>query len=212
MRLQNVRSIHVLRYMYCARPDMGGMRTKVGKFSHGRSCGVATVAAAYLCPTRAQAVGAADKVCKWVARKSALPPPASPVTPATCEGELRLENVRFRYALRPETLVLDGLSLHAKPGEVVALCGPSGGGKSSVIAIIERFYEPEVRLFVPAYCACHACLLCLPRPNHAWLPLHLRHLPLSPPARFLPFPMQLLLIAHRTGGWCHARRSRNRHA
>ena len=51
--------------------------------------------------------------------------------------------VSFRYALRPEKLVLDGLSLHVRPGEVVALCGPSGGGKSSCIALLERFYAPE---------------------------------------------------------------------
>ena len=91
----------------------------------------------------AAAVGAADKVCKWIARKSALPPPAVPITPAGCEGELRLVDVSFRYALRPESLVLRRLSLHARPGEVVALCGPSGGGKSSVISLIERFYAPE---------------------------------------------------------------------
>ena len=49
----------------------------------------------------------------------------------------------FRYALRPEKVILKGLSLHAAPGEVVALCGPSGGGKSSVVALLERFYVPE---------------------------------------------------------------------
>jgi len=51
--------------------------------------------------------------------------------------------VTFRYALRPEKPVLHNLSLHARPGEVVALCGPSGGGKSSIISLIERFHEPE---------------------------------------------------------------------
>ena len=61
----------------------------------------------------------------------------------TCRGELRLRDVSFRYALRPERLVLDQLNLHVRPGEVVALCGPSGGGKSSCIALIERFYDPE---------------------------------------------------------------------
>jgi len=51
--------------------------------------------------------------------------------------------VRFRYTHRPESLVLDGLSLHAAPGAVVALCGPSGGGKSSCISLIEGMYRPE---------------------------------------------------------------------
>ena len=40
--------------------------------------------------------------------------------------------------------MLSKLNLHVKPAEVVALCGPSGGGKSSIIALLERFYVPEV--------------------------------------------------------------------
>ena len=48
-----------------------------------------------------------------------------------------------RYCLRSEKLVLDGLSFHALPGAVVALCGPSGGGKSSCISLLERVYRPE---------------------------------------------------------------------
>ena len=92
----------------------------------------------------AQAVGAADKVVRWIER----PPQRSESEsvgrrPQTCHGDIRLENIRFRYTLRPEQLVLDGLSLHARAGEVIALCGPSGGGKSSCIGLLERFYEPE---------------------------------------------------------------------
>ena len=91
----------------------------------------------------AQAVGAADKVLKWIEREPQLQPHPQPLAPASCRGDLKLVRVSFRYALRPEKLVLDGLSLHVRPGEVVALCGPSGGGKSSCIALLERFYAPE---------------------------------------------------------------------
>ena len=66
----------------------------------------------------ASAVGAADKVCTWIARKSTLPPPTHPIEPTSCQGELQLVDVRFRYALRPERPILDGFCLHAKPGEV----------------------------------------------------------------------------------------------
>ena len=80
---------------------------------------------------------------KWIERQPQLQPHPQPLAPASCRGDLKLVGVSFRYALRPEKLVLERLSLHVKPGEVVALCGPSGGGKSSCIALLERFYDPQ---------------------------------------------------------------------
>lgn len=91
----------------------------------------------------AQAVGAADSVVKWIQREPAIQPPTHPIVPLGCKGDLKLCNVHFRYALRPDRPILSGLSLHAAPGEVLALCGPSGGGKSTVVALLERFYAPE---------------------------------------------------------------------
>lgn len=52
-------------------------------------------------------------------------------------GEVDLKDVRFRYPSRPETEVLRGLNLSLFPGKVVALVGPSGGGKSTVCHLIE---------------------------------------------------------------------------
>ena len=97
----------------------------------------------------AEAIGAADVVCKWLQRTPTILPPTSStaLTPSradSCRGDLKLTNVTFRYQLRPERTVLSKLNLHVKPAEVVALCGPSGGGKSSIIALLERFYVPEV--------------------------------------------------------------------
>ena len=59
-------------------------------------------------------------------------------------GAVRLEDVSFRYPTRPDALVLQGLSLELKPGEVVALVGHSGSGKSTVAQLLARFYDPEI--------------------------------------------------------------------
>lgn len=64
------------------------------------------------------------------------------LAPATCDGHLALVGVSFSYPARPERRVLFGFDLDVRPGETVALVGPSGGGKSSVINLIERFYAP----------------------------------------------------------------------
>ena len=90
-----------------------------------------------------QAIGAADKVIKWIHRTPGILEPDEPATPSSCRGDVKLVNVTFTYKLRPDKPILRGLNLHAAPGEVLALCGPSGGGKSSIIALIERFYEPD---------------------------------------------------------------------
>ena len=55
---------------------------------------------------------------------------------------LSLCNVSFAYDLNPSVKILDGIDLHLKPGKVVALCGHSGGGKSTVTRLMQRFYDP----------------------------------------------------------------------
>jgi ATP-binding cassette subfamily B protein len=59
-------------------------------------------------------------------------------------GHVQFENVFFRYDTTPEdTWVLKNISFEAKPGETVALVGATGSGKTSIISLITRFYEPQ---------------------------------------------------------------------
>lgn len=57
-------------------------------------------------------------------------------------GAISFRDVRFAYPGRPEREVLRGFDLDLKPGETFALVGPSGGGKSTVGALLSRFYDP----------------------------------------------------------------------
>jgi len=59
-------------------------------------------------------------------------------------GHVLFENVSFRYDTTPQdTWVLRAISFEAKPGETVALVGHTGSGKTSIISLIARFYEPQ---------------------------------------------------------------------
>lgn len=58
------------------------------------------------------------------------------------EGTIEFRDVHFRYPTRPEQPVLRGLNLTVKPGQYIALVGASGCGKSTTIALLERFYDP----------------------------------------------------------------------
>lgn len=62
--------------------------------------------------------------------------------PSTCEGRLKLDSVSFTYAARPDKEVLSKLSLEAQPGQVIALVGESGAGKTTVGRLLLRFYDP----------------------------------------------------------------------
>ncbi|CAM0947472.1 unnamed protein product [Alopecurus aequalis] len=59
------------------------------------------------------------------------------------KGDVELKDVYFRYPARPEQLILDGLSLQVVSGTTMAIVGESGSGKSTVISLVERFYDPQ---------------------------------------------------------------------
>ena len=63
--------------------------------------------------------------------------------PKSVEGQLELRDVVFAYPSRPEKPVFNGFSLTVPAGKTVALVGESGSGKSTVVQLIERFYDPH---------------------------------------------------------------------
>ncbi|CAJ1460331.1 unnamed protein product [Effrenium voratum] len=95
-----------------------------------------------------QAAGAAVRVFELCERQAEGP------SAGTCEvsaekGELRLRNLHFSYPARPEVKILKGLNLDIPGSQVVALVGPSGNGKSTVIGLVKRLYhasEGEITL------------------------------------------------------------------
>lgn len=63
--------------------------------------------------------------------------------PSNFEGNISLENVRFRYPTRPDVKVLRDMNLTVIPGQRIALVGSSGCGKSTVVSLLERFYDVD---------------------------------------------------------------------
>lgn len=60
----------------------------------------------------------------------------------TVSGQLELKNVEFSYPSRPEIKILNNFNLVVPAGKTIALVGSSGSGKSTVVSLIERFYDP----------------------------------------------------------------------
>lgn len=63
--------------------------------------------------------------------------------PETVAGEICFDAVSFAYPARPGVQALDAVNLTVKPGETVAFVGPSGAGKTTIIQLIQRFYDPD---------------------------------------------------------------------
>ncbi|KAH8721050.1 Leptomycin B resistance protein pmd1 [Beauveria bassiana] len=62
--------------------------------------------------------------------------------PSQTEGDIQIENITFAYPTRPDTIVLDNFSLNIPAGKVTALVGQSGSGKSTIVGLLERWYDP----------------------------------------------------------------------
>jgi ABC-type multidrug transport system fused ATPase/permease subunit len=70
-------------------------------------------------------------------------PALAPCDPAAFSGSIEFRRVTFSFPTRPEVQVLRDFSLRIDPGSVVALVGPSGHGKTSIIKLLQRLYEPD---------------------------------------------------------------------
>jgi len=88
-----------------------------------------------------RALAAADRIFELLDTEPDLKdaPDAKPIPPI--EGWVTFENVHFKYATGEE--VLSGINIHAKPGQIVALVVRSGAGKTSIVNLIPRFYDPS---------------------------------------------------------------------
>lgn len=92
-----------------------------------------------------RAAGATERLMELLASKSPVASPAAPLeAPAPGAGSaVVFDAVRFHYPSRPATPALADFSLSVRPGETVALVGPSGAGKTTVFQLLLRFYDPQ---------------------------------------------------------------------
>ena len=90
-----------------------------------------------------RAAGASERLLELLATQPRIRPPERPVAmPSPARGRVAFEGVTFHYPSRPDSAALEGFSLAVEPGEVVALVGPSGAGKTTVFQLLLRFYDP----------------------------------------------------------------------
>jgi subfamily B ATP-binding cassette protein MsbA len=89
-----------------------------------------------------QAFGAADRIFALLDTTPEIQdrPGAAALPPV--RGEIRFEEVGFRYGAATEPIVLDGVTTTFQPGETTALVGPSGAGKTTLVNLVGRFYDP----------------------------------------------------------------------
>lgn len=91
-----------------------------------------------------RAAGATERLVELLGTEDSVQDPLRPVAlPRPVRGEIAFRDVTFRYPARPEASALNGVSLHVKPGETVALVGPSGAGKTTILQLLMRFYDPQ---------------------------------------------------------------------
>ncbi|MBR0643157.1 ABC transporter transmembrane domain-containing protein [Plastoroseomonas hellenica] len=91
-----------------------------------------------------RAAGAAERLQEVLDAPPAITAPAAPtILPSPVLGRIAFEDVTFHYPTRPAQPALDRFSLAVEPGETVALVGPSGAGKTTVLQLLLRFYDPQ---------------------------------------------------------------------
>ncbi|EMD59972.1 hypothetical protein COCSADRAFT_346383 [Bipolaris sorokiniana ND90Pr] len=90
-----------------------------------------------------KAATSAEALFKTLDRRSTIDPlDESGIRPFSSKGEIKFQDVSFAYPMRPEITVLKRFNVVAPAGRVTALVGASGSGKSTVVGLLERWYDP----------------------------------------------------------------------
>jgi ATP-binding cassette, subfamily B, bacterial len=87
-----------------------------------------------------RATASASRSFAWLDEIETIPEPANPTQLPTGGLSVDFDDVHFAYGAGSE--VLSGVQIHVDPGEVVAICGPTGAGKTSLLNLLPRFYDP----------------------------------------------------------------------
>ena len=87
------------------------------------------------------AVASAERIFSLIDTEPEIKNRTNAIEMETIEGEIRFENVHFHY--EEDDPVIKGLTFTVNPGEMVALVGPTGGGKTTIVNLLCRFYEPS---------------------------------------------------------------------
>ena len=91
-----------------------------------------------------RAAGGMARIAELLAERRAIAAPAAAQPPAQpARGAIAFTEVVFHYPARPDAPALERVSFAVRPGETVALVGPSGAGKTTVFQLLMRFYDPE---------------------------------------------------------------------
>lgn len=91
-----------------------------------------------------RAAGATERLSELLSVTDSVADPDAPLPlPAPGRGEIAFEGVTFHYPTRPDAPALRDVDLRVAPGETVALVGPSGAGKTTILQLLLRFYDPD---------------------------------------------------------------------
>ncbi|NLG45650.1 ABC transporter ATP-binding protein [Gordonia sp. (in: high G+C Gram-positive bacteria)] len=135
---------------YVAVAVVGGLRVATGQLSLGEVQAFIQYSRQFTQPLTQigsmfnlmqSGVASAERIFDILDEDEETPDPEHPVMPASDDGHIRFEDVSFRYV--PDRPLIEGLSLEARPGDMIAIVGPTGAGKTTLVNLIMRFYDVD---------------------------------------------------------------------
>jgi ATP-binding cassette subfamily B protein len=86
-----------------------------------------------------QTAAAAERVFEFLAEEEETPDPEQPAVLDVVKGQIDFKNIRFGYD--PDKIIINDFSVSVKPGQKIAIVGPTGAGKTTIVKLLMRFYD-----------------------------------------------------------------------